>query len=79
MSDEELKFPEWQAPLQELILEFDREKWLEKLRSMEAVIFERLQQLGKGRDGRDEQVALRDALSVMRIIKQDRLGFPDWK
>ena len=79
MSDEELKFPEWQARLQELILEFDREKLLEKIQSMEAVIFERLQRLGKGSDGHDEKVALSDALSLVRIVKRDRLEFHDWE
>jgi hypothetical protein len=79
MSDEELKYPKWQAPLQEAILEFDREKLREKIQDVETLIFERLQQLRQSSDGRSEQEAINDALSILRVIKRDRLGFPDWK
>jgi hypothetical protein len=77
MGDVELKFPQWQAPLQALILEFDREKVQEKIREVEALIFERLQQISESNDGHTERIAIFDALSVLRIIKRDRL--PDWK
>jgi len=80
MSDEELKFPEWQGPLRDAILEFDRERMAEKIQNVEALIFERLRQVSASRDGgRVEYEALNDALSVLRILKRDRLGFPDWK
>jgi hypothetical protein len=49
--DEGLKYPEWQKPLQELILEFDRDKLPEKVQQVETPIFERLQQLSRGNDG----------------------------
>jgi hypothetical protein len=38
MSDSELKYPEWQAPLQELILEFDREKLPGKIQNVQILI-----------------------------------------
>jgi hypothetical protein len=79
MSDGALKYPEWQTPLQELVLEFDREKLREKIQKVETLIFERLQQAAQGSEGRSEQEAMNDALSVLRIIKRDKLGFPDWK
>ena len=79
MSDEKLKFPEWQTPLQEVILEFDREKLPEKIQKVETLIFERLRQLNTQNDGRVELEALNDALSILRIIKRDKLNFPDWK
>lgn len=79
MSEEELQFPEWQGPLQDLILEFDRETMLAKVQEVEALIFERLRQLSASSDGRVEHEALHDALNVLRILKRDRLGFPDWK
>jgi hypothetical protein len=78
MSDGELKFPEWQAPLQELILEFDREKLPEKIQKVETLIFDRLQQLRQGNDGHSEKQAINDALSILRIIKRDKLNYPDW-
>jgi hypothetical protein len=79
MSDEELKYPQWQAQVQEAILEFDREKLREKLERVETSILERLRELQFGPDGHDEREAIDDALSTLRIIKTDRLAYPDWK
>ncbi len=79
MSDGKLKYPEWQAPLQELMLELDPEKLCEKIQKVETLIFERLQQIRQGNDGRSEQEAIDGALSILRVIKRDKLGFPDWQ
>lgn len=79
MSESELKYPEWQIPLQEAVLEFDRDKLREKIEEVETRIFERGQQLYQASDGRAERQALNDAVSILRIIKRDRLGFPDWQ
>ena len=68
MGEEELKFPKWQRPLQDLILEFDREKLREKIKKVEALISERYQQLGETSEGRAERDALSDALSVIRVL-----------
>ena len=77
MSERELKFPEWQGPLQDLILEFDRDRMLEKTQEVEALILERLRQLSVSSEGRVELDALVDALSMLRILKRGRLGFPN--
>ena len=37
MSDIELKYPEWQAPLQDLFLESDHEKRHEKIQKVETL------------------------------------------
>jgi hypothetical protein len=79
MSDEELKFSEWQAPVQELLLEFDRERLVEKVAKVEALIFERLQRPVKTDDDRAERESVKQAVFILRMIKRDRLGFPDWK
>jgi hypothetical protein len=79
MSDPELEFPGWQTPLQEAILEFDHKEWPEKIQKVETLISERLQQLSQQSNGLRELQALNDALSTLRVIKRDRLGFPDWK
>ena len=79
MTEEELQFPEWQRPLQDVILEFDRERMLKKIQDVEALIFDRLRQISVTNDGRVEHDALNDALSVLRILKRERLGFPDWQ
>ena len=77
MSNGELKFPKWQASFQEVIIEFDRKKLAEKIQKVESVLFERLQQLRPESDGHSEREAINDALSVLRIIQRDRLGYPD--
>ena len=79
MSDGELKFPQWQAPLQELILEFDRQRLPARIQEVENLIFERSHQLQRSGNGRVEQEAINDALSIIRLIKRDKLDFPDWK
>jgi hypothetical protein len=75
----ELKYPEWQAPLQDVILELNREKLAEKAQKVEMLMGERLQQLRERDDSRDEQEAIHYALSVLRGIKRDKLGYPDWQ
>ncbi len=74
MSDPELKFPQWQAPFQELIIEFTLQRVPEKLQKAEALIQERLQQLNHGNGHhRDERIALQDALSILRVMKHEGL------
>jgi hypothetical protein len=68
MSEEELRFPEWQKPLQDLILEFNREKLLEKVKKVEAMIIERDRQLAGSSGGQDERMALGDAMSIIRVL-----------
>jgi hypothetical protein len=74
MSDGELKFPEWQEPLRDVILEFDPEQLREKLPKVEMLIFERLQQLRYGPDGHDEEEAINDALRVLQMLRREKLG-----
>jgi hypothetical protein len=76
---EGLKFPEWQVPLQDLILECDRAKLGEKMQRVEALISDRLQQLHGGVDGHAERETLTDALAVLRVIQREKLDFPERK
>jgi len=46
---------------------------------LEMLIAGRLQQLREEHDSRDEQEAIYFALSVLRGIKRDKLGYPDWQ
>lgn len=79
MSNEETKKREWQPVLEEIKLENDPEKLSKKLQEIEGVILERLQALHQKSDDRKEQEALKEALFTLRIIKRDKLGFPDWQ
>jgi len=77
MRSGKLKYPQWQALLQEIVIEFDREALANKIQKAEAVIFERLQQLSPEIIADGEREAINNALSILRIIKRDRLGYPD--
>jgi predicted secreted protein len=65
MSAEEWKYPEWQDPLQELILEFDHEKAREKGKKWRASFSRGFRNFA--RRATVAASALTDALSVLRI------------
>lgn len=79
MTDKLAKDREWQAVLRDLEQETDPEKLSEKLQQVEALILDRLQELYRKNDGGQEHEALKQALSTLRIVKRDKLGFPDWQ
>ena len=65
----ELKFPQWQHPLQDLILERDRRQLTRKIQEVERLISLRFLRLQNETDSLDERQALTDALSLLRIVK----------
>ena len=71
---EELKYPQWQVPLRDAILEFS----YQELQKVEAAVFDRFQILSSDRNHAEERQALSDALSTLRVLKRDKLAFPDW-
>jgi hypothetical protein len=78
--NENLKYPSWQTPLQDLILEFDRENFNQRIQVVELLIFARLQQLQELQqqsDGYAEVDAINDALCILHKIRDDRLGCPE--
>ena len=79
MKEHDLKYSEWQVPLQEVILELDLDKLPGKIQRLETLIFQRLQVLRSSNDGADERQAIADAVEILRTVKKERLGFPDWK
>jgi len=74
----QLQYPQWQRPLEDAILEFDPPLLRAKLQNAERVVSARLREL----DGdlqtcsRDEQEALADALTLIRIMEKDRIRLP---
>jgi hypothetical protein len=74
VSNEELKYPSWQSPLREVILEFDHEKMVERIPRVETLISERYEALSSDTDHHDERQALEGAASVLRRLKQDKLS-----
>ena len=76
-----MRYPEWQGPLQEALLEVDREKLQSKMMKAEEAIFERLQQLAGSSDSEAEaeRQAIADANAALRALKTEKLNYPDWK
>ncbi len=68
---DELKYPEWQEPFRQALLESDREELKEQLMAVETVIVKRLESIAEDSAYREEQQAIRDALSTIRILKRE--------
>lgn len=79
VNDRELEYPQWQKPLQDVILEFNLDKLPAKIYRAETLIFHRLQQLNSSHDGAGERLAINEGLEILRTVKRERLQFPDWK
>lgn len=65
----EFKFPQWQGPLQELILERDQDELTRKIKDVERLISLRFLRLQNENNCIDERQALTDALSLLRIVR----------
>ena len=72
-------YPERQHEYQAALLELDREKLRERVIVAETAIFNRVQAMSQGQDGRAERQAIEDALESLRVLKRENLGFPDWE
>ena len=76
-------FATWRSAVQAAVDESNSEKLLERVHAAEIAIFNRLQELATDTDPASsrhtEREALDNALETLRLIKRDRLGFPDWK
>jgi hypothetical protein len=79
VSKQELKYPAWQLPLQDVILEFNLDTLRGKIQQVETLIFQRLQELQHSKDGAGERQAINDALDLLRTVKHERLDYPNWK
>jgi hypothetical protein len=68
---------QWEGLLEDVILEFNPQELEPKIQKLEATIFDRSQILSSSRAHHEESQALTDAISTLRILKQDRLVFPE--
>jgi hypothetical protein len=76
MTEDQLKFPQWQEPLRLAILEHDPVVAAEKTEQIERMLRERLQHLRATDADRDasqraEEQAIIDALNVIRILRNN--------
>jgi hypothetical protein len=74
-----LKFPHWQVEYQAALLETDSTKLQDRVLAAEAVIYLRLQALIYSSDGHAERQAIDDAMHALRLIKTEKLNYPDWQ
>ena len=75
----DLKYPGWQEPLREALMEFDPHQFKARLSAAETAIFDRLQVVPQTREYRAERQAIEDALNSLRVLKTQRLYDPDWE
>jgi hypothetical protein len=68
---ENLPYPDWQAPLQAALLELNEEKLRQHVAATKMAIAERLMSLASETNCRDEQQALADAMSTLRVLMRE--------
>ncbi len=81
-SPSKLDYPAWQHDYETSLREGDPEELLERVQKAEAAIFNRLQELAQSSENTDhklEEQAIAEALRTLRILKRDKLQFPDWQ
>ena len=81
-SPSNLRYPAWQREYEAALHEPDPKKLLERVYAVEAAIFNRLQELAQTSENTDhkaEEQAIAEALRTLRVLKRDKLQFPDWE
>lgn len=81
-SPSSLRYPAWQREYEASLHEPDPKKLLERVHAGEAAIFNRLQELAQTPENTDrkaEEQAIAEALRTLRVLKRDKLQFPDWE
>ncbi len=73
--NQELKYPSWQNPLRDAMLEVDPRKLAAKIQQVDALISERLQAIASDTDHRDEREAIADAASMLLVLKKEERQF----
>ena len=69
------QWPMWQKPYQDALVELDRNKLQERVAAAEVAIFRCLQRMSPTREQLSERHAIEDALSTLRVLKRESLGF----
>ena len=78
-SSPQILYPEWQQEYQAALLELDPAKLPQRVEAAETAIFKRLQTISQGSDCKAERQAIEDALASLRVLKKEKLAFPDWE
>ena len=70
MGATQLRYPQWQEPLLQAVMETKPDSLLEKIQIAETAISQRLRELEGNPGSKEERVALRDAVSTLRVLKR---------
>ncbi|HXN25002.1 MAG TPA: hypothetical protein VOA41_19895 [Candidatus Dormibacteraeota bacterium] len=73
-----LRFPVWQKPYQEALVELDSKALPKRIAEAETAIFLRTRALSVNPDGQQERQALDDALFSLRCLRREKPNFPSW-
>jgi hypothetical protein len=71
----ELRYPEWQKPYHDALLELNPQKLVQRVNEAETAILSRLQEIRIGSDSRLEAQAIEDALNGLRVLKNETVKF----
>lgn len=69
MSATQLRYPQWQGPLLQAVMETKPDSLLEKIQIAETATSQRLRELDNNPASKEERVALSDAVSTLRVLK----------
>jgi len=75
----DLRYPGWQKPYHEALLELDPEKLVQRVAYAEAAIALRLQALNTSSSGHVERQAIQEALVLLLDVKKETLKLPDFQ
>lgn len=71
-------YPHWQNEYAAARLETNPEKLPARVEAAETAIYKRLQQISQTPDQFAERRAIEEAINGLRVLKRDRLKYPDW-
>jgi hypothetical protein len=70
-TDEGIRYPEWQEPYQQAVLELDQKKLSERIAAAETAISNRVRTIAGSSNHYAERQAIDDALSSLRVLKRN--------
>jgi hypothetical protein len=72
--DQDLKYPEWQKPYLDALVEPDHAKLQERIAAAKTAISNRLHAISASSDHHAERQAMEDALASLRVLKREKLS-----
>jgi hypothetical protein len=69
-SSDDLRYPDWQKPIQAAMLEFDPQQLHTRIATAEAAISARLAVLSEVSDSDAERLAIQDGVRLLRFLRE---------